>query len=228
MSKIEIRIADNDDAQLVASLFSEKGNPHGWTKEKWIYNYIEYPNNEAVSFIALIDGEIVGHYGIQKVKIKNDNVYLGLHAYVKSSMRGVVVISKLLLAVDAYSKENGVDYLIGFANKQFTTIKTTLFKWNCVLWLSFQKRTNYKLNDLDLKRFRIESNKDWLTWRFNEYKSSYLSKYQSSSCLQLLKLTSDYSGDVIECWHPAGNLAEELGDWRDSCVEITELITGGN
>ena len=26
----------------------------------------------------------------------------------------------------------------------------------------------------------------------------------------------------------AGDLVEELGDWRDSCVEITEYTSGGN
>jgi hypothetical protein len=212
MSEIEVRISKDDDVHLIVSLLSERGNPHCWTKEKWLHNYIDYPNGEAVSFIALIDGEVVGHYGIQKVKIKNDNVYLGLHAYVKSSMRGVVVISKLLLAVDDYSKSNSVDYLIGFANKKFTIIKTTLFKWNCVLWLSFQKRTTYKINELDIKRFRIESNKDWLSWRFNNYKDFYLSKYKNSRCLQLLKLSTDYYGDEVECWHPSENLGEEDGE----------------
>ena len=38
--------------------------------------------------------------------------------------------------------------------------------------------------------------------------------------------TSTPAGDLTEDF--CKYLTEELGDWRDSCVEITEYITGGN
>jgi GNAT superfamily N-acetyltransferase len=209
MKGLSVRLATVLDATLVSRLFEENGNPHNWNAARWMYYYFDYPEGAALSFIAILDNEVVGHYGLQKINIKDDNAFLGLHAYVKSSMRGVVVISKLLNTVDNYCKDNAVDYLIGFANKKFTTIKTALFKWKCILWLSFEKRKNYLLSDLTSKRFRLEPSDDWLEWRFNRIDNHYKSKYSNLNFPQLLKITKDYNGENIQCWHPTGNLLRE-------------------
>lgn len=210
MKGLSIRLATVSDATLVSRLFEENGNPHNWNAARWMHYYFDYPQAAALSFIAILDNEIIGHYGLQKINIKDDNAFLALHAYVKSSMRGgLTVISKLLNAVDNYCQDNAIDYLIGFSHKRFATVKTRIFKWNCVLWLSFEERTDYLLSDLTSKRFRLEQSDEWLKWRFKTIDSHYKSKYLNVDSPQLLKITKDYNGENVQCWHPTGNLLYE-------------------
>jgi len=209
--KLEIREALDPDIAGVVALFCELGgNPYNWSVAKWKHYYRDYPEGKALSFVAAINGRIVGHYGMVPVQIGGCAAMLGLHAYVAADQRGLTVLSALLKVVDSYCTQHGIALICGFANPRFSIVKTAIFKWKIVCWLGFQQEIG--LGDLDAarsKKFRFDNSSKWFNWRFGQMQDQYLSRYTGTRGAvrkQLLKTTATTSLEDIagaEGWSPS-------------------------
>lgn len=207
---IVIREAQNSDIEHVIALFCETGgNPYGWNVEKWMHYYRHYPDGDPVSLVAIRDNVIVGHYGLQPIKIGNVQAMLALHAYVAESQRGLAIISALMAELEKVSKLHGAEIICGFSNPKFTTVKTSIFKWRVLCWLGFQRgvsQLDYSL--MRSKRFYFNHSEDWLAWRFGSLKDRYVSLYldeYGGERLQLLKWRKDEpqpDDEKVEVWSP--------------------------
>lgn len=190
--EISIREALDSDIEGIVELFCESGGNHyNWNREKWTHNYRDYPDGTPISLVATINGQIVGHYGMQPIKIGQIPAMLGLHAYVASSQRGLTIISALMKEVDRVCGLRGAQLICGFANPKFSLIKSTIFKWKTPCWLGFQ--TGFSEEDAEIMKFRkfyFNYSDDWLVWRFGSKKDKYVSIYfdsQKNKHIQLLK-----------------------------------------
>jgi predicted N-acetyltransferase YhbS len=219
--KIKVREAIDCDIDGIIALFSEeKINSYSWNAEKWRHYYREYPEGFAISLVATIDEKIVGHYGLQSVKISGIPALLGLHAYVSAAQRGLLVISALMRQVDEIAKLKGVKIICGFANPNFSRVKSALFKWKTIAWMGFQKGVSeeyYKIRST--KKLYFQYSNDWYFWRFGSLKEAYVSFYidqNHSVRIQLLKqrLSVQKIQDAgIEVWSPEYTFGEIQNDF---------------
>lgn len=218
--EIVIREALESDVDKIVALFCESGsNPYGWNREKWRHYYRDYPDGTPISLIATVDGQVVGHYGLQPIKIGQIPAMLGLHAYVASSQRGLTIISALMKEVDRVCVLRGAKLICGFANPKFSLIKSTIFKWKTPCWLGFQK--GFSEEDIELKRskkFYFDYSKDWFTWRFASKRDRYVSTYydlQKNKHIQLLKYCDERDmcqGEDLELWSPRSTFGTNQPD----------------
>jgi hypothetical protein len=202
-----------EDADGIVRLFSEGGNPHGWSLQKWQHYYTNYPEGETVFFVAEADQGIIGHYGLFPVMIGGNQVYMGAHAYVTESVRGLAVVSRLMKSLDEYCIDNGIPFIVGFANHKFTTVKTKLFRWKTPFFASFVSTYRFDFEEFEDRPFRFQYSDKWLRWRFGDATDPAISKYQNASTntpvYQLLhtesKVTAEAHGlSEFECWSPHG------------------------
>lgn len=208
--EIVIREAIESDVDEIVALFCESGsNPYGWSREKWRHYYRDYPDGTPISLIATVDGQVVGHYGLQPIKIGQIPAMLGLHAYVASSQRGLTILSALMKEVDRTCIARGAKLICGFANPKFSFIKSTIFKWTTPCWLGFHN--GFSEDDADLmrsKKFYFNYSEYWLAWRFSSKRDEYLSIYfdsQNNKRIQLLKFHEyklHFDSENIELWSP--------------------------
>lgn len=218
--EIVIREALDSDIEEIVALFCESGsNPYSWNRAKWKHYYRDYPDGTPISLVATIDGQIVGHYGLQPIKIGLIPAMLGLHAYVASSQRGLTIISALMKEVDRACIIRGAKLICGFANPKFSLIKSTIFKWKTPCWLGFQN--GFSEVDFDLKKskkFYFNYSANWFNWRFGSKKNKYLSIYFDSinnKHIQLLKYCSDkpqLNSEDIEAWSPRSTYSTNPSD----------------
>ncbi|KFZ31360.1 hypothetical protein IDSA_01135 [Pseudidiomarina salinarum] len=214
-----VRQASRADAEGVVALFSEDGNPHNWDIGKWERYYIDYTEGNVVAFIVESESKIIGHYGLFPVRIGKHAVYMGAHAHVSSSHRGLAVISALMSALDKFCIDNNIPFIVGFANPNFTIVKTKLFKWTTPFFASFVRKSELSLSDFVDRPLRFNYSAAWLKWRFGEDTAPVVSKYQKqndSTVYQLLFTTDDFKAanyglPEVECWSPDGYL-EETGE----------------
>lgn len=208
--EIVIREALDSDIEEIVALFCESGtNPYSWNREKWRHYYRDYPDGTPISLIATVDGQVVGHYGLQPIKIGLISAMLGLHAYVASSQRGLTIISALMKEVDRTCIASGAKLICGFANPKFSFIKSTIFKWKAVCWLGFQN--GFSKEDAELmrsKKFYFNYSDDWFAWRFGSKRDEYVSVYFDShktKHVQLLKFCGgkpNFQSENLELWSP--------------------------
>lgn len=220
MRGITIREAQDLDIQEIVELFRESGeNPHGWNDEKWRHYYRNYPDGKPIALIATAEGLIVGHYGLLPVKIGSTPAMLGLHAYVASSQRGLNVISLLMQEVDRQCKLSGARMICGFPNPKFSIVKSTLFKWENVCWLGFQKgvsRLDYGLHRI--MKFYFEYSEKWFVWRFGSKRTNYVSLYvddEKNTHTQLLKYSDNefqIEDENLEVWSPRSTWSDKKSD----------------
>jgi GNAT superfamily N-acetyltransferase len=205
MNKLKIEVSDTKSNEIfdIISLFCESGsNPYEWSEQKWKHYYCDYPDGKPVSFVAKVNGKIVGHYGMLPLRIKDYGAMLGLHAYVSQEYRGLLIISELMRAVVRRCKELNIAFICGFANPRFTLIKQSLFKWQVLCWLGVNE--NFCVNDqLDLKnkKYTFCYTEDWWKWRFGHYDNQYISKYEDDTKTvrkQLLKSRKELIIDELE------------------------------
>lgn len=208
--EIGIREALDSDIEEIVALFCESGgNPYNWNKAKWTHYYRDYPDGAPISLVATINGQIVGHYGMQPIKIGQIPAMLGLHAYVANSQRGLTIISALMKEVDRVCSLRGAQLICGFANPKFSLIKSTIFKWKTLCWLGFQNGLfKDDIESIRSKRFYFNYSDDWLLWRFSEKKEHYMSIYfdtQKNKHIQLLKfigIKPKFENENFEVWSP--------------------------
>lgn len=215
MSKATIQLRETlaSDVDGVVALFCEGGhNPYNWSTSKWEHHYLEYPEGQTVSLVAVLNGRVVAHYGLVPVRVGPYRAMLGQHAYVAADQRGLSVLSLIMRMVDAKCKELGIDFICGFANPEFTYIKSKIFKWHTLCWLGFKNGFSEQdlINSRNRKHYFNYSSK-WYEWRFGEERDQYLSQYVDSVGVvrkQLLKTTDRSDARVIsdaEAW-AVGNM----------------------
>lgn len=219
LEHITINKADISKARLIVALFNEDGdNQYNWCEEKWAHYYVDYPEGNAISLIAELNGEVIGHYGLLPVQIGNWPAMLGLHAYVSKKFRGLTIISELMTKVDAICKENKIALLCGFANPKFALISKTFFKWKIPVWLGVNQ--DIKVDDLTRNnaRFYFKYSDSWNHWRFGKNKNMYISRYRDNDGKehkQLLKVNSvpvkEECVNLLntECWSPNMNFEKD-------------------
>lgn len=210
--KFNIRLGTKKDAQGIVELFSEGGNPHNWTIDKWAHYYQNYPEGETITFVAESGGRIIGHYGLFPVVIGGNYVYMGAHAYISESVRGLAVISSLMKALDHFCIKQDIPFIVGFANPRFTIVKTKLFKWNTPLYANFETSAQFNPEKYKTRAFSFSYSDKWINWRFgNKAKSPVISRYQikesENSSFQLLHTTRmveavTFDLPEIEYWNP--------------------------
>jgi hypothetical protein len=219
--KFQIRRGNENDAEEILRLFSEGGNPHGWTVQKWQHYYVDYPEGDTKFFVAESEEGLVGHYGLFPVTIGGMKVFMGAHAYVTESVRGLAVISRLMKSLDEFCIENNVPFIVGFANQKFTIVKTKLFKWKTLFFADFVKTNYHDPSDFRDRPFSFKYSSNWLQWRFGIKKAPVISAYQSKGSVtpvyQLLHAESGVSASVrgipeFECWSPVGYQKEAKKD----------------
>lgn len=213
--EILVREAEDRDIEDIIKLFCEAGsNPYGWNVEKWKYYYRYYSEGKPISLIATVNGTIVGHYGLQPIRIAELPAMLGLHAYIASNQRGLTILSALMKEVDRVAKSQGIKLICGFANQRFSQVKSTIFKWKTLCWLGFQ--TGVSEEDYILKqnkKYFFHYSDAWYTWRFGSKKDNYVSVYydnEKNTHIQLLKTSSNehhIESQNIELWSPRTTFA---------------------
>ncbi|MAO41300.1 MAG: hypothetical protein CMK70_14185 [Pseudohongiella sp.] len=215
--KFQIRRATVADKAGIVTLFQEGGNPHNWSSAKWEYYYRDYPEGPAISFVAESEHGIIGHYGLFPVTIGSYRVYMGAHAYVSDSVRGLAVISSLMKSLDEFCVAEQLPFIVGFANQRFTTVKTKLFKWKTPLYASFVSTEKFDPGMFQDRPFQFHYCDDWVTWRFGTSDTPIISKYQKQvgeePVYQLLftgqKVEArEFGITEFECWNPEGYRSE--------------------
>lgn len=215
--KFEVRRSTPGDAEGIVRLFSEGGNPHNWALEKWQHYYQCYPEGETVAFVAESDQGIIGHYGLFPVVIGETPVYMGAHAYVSKSVRGLAVISQLMKSLDDFCIENDIPFIVGFANPRFTIVKTKLFKWKTPFFASFVTTNHFDHETFAERPLRFQYSDEWLQWRFGTVAAPVVSQHMKAESetptYQLLHtrtnvVANDYGLVELECWSPTGYLKE--------------------
>lgn len=213
----QIRRATLADKAGIVTLFQEGGNPHNWCAARWEHYYSDYPEGATVSFVAESEHGIIGHYGLFPVTIGSYRVYLGAHAYVSESVRGLAVISSLMKSLDEFCVAEQIPFIVGFANQRFTTVKTKLFKWKTPLYASFVSTERFDPGVFRERPFLFHYSSDWVTWRFGKSDTPIISKYQKQGgeehTYQLLftgvKVEArDFDIAEFECWSPEGYRSE--------------------
>jgi len=212
MGHVSVRMADAGDWKDVVDLFSSDGNPYGWSREKWKHYYVDYPEGEALSLVAVAqDGKVVGHYGLQPVSVGEYSAMLGMHAFVSPQFRGLTIISQLMKHVVEECRSRSVDFLIGFANPQFEQVLVTLFKWRALGYLKFGVSAGIDFKPYK-ERYRIKYSDEWFVWKFAKAKGPYINRYEKDgeSFHQLLKaggaleVEANEAGlSEIHFWDPA-------------------------
>ena len=214
---VSARRANAEDGPAIVELFQESGNQHGWNMDKWNHYYRDYPEGEVVSFVAEFKGEVVGHYGLFPVTIGGHQSYLGAHAYVRESMRGLAVVSELMKATDEFCLTNLVPFIVGFANPRFNTVKCALFKWKTLFYARFVSKDRFDITDYSERPFKFTYSASWLGWRFGKVKAPIVSKYQRQGdqdpVFQLLYADaavppSESTCSSFECWPPEGYVSK--------------------
>lgn len=210
--KFDVRRGTADDASNIVALFSEGGNPHNWSLEKWRYYYQSYPEGETITFVAESKEGVIGHYGLFPVVIGGYSVYLGAHAYISESVRGLAVISQLMKLLDEFCIAQGIPFIVGFANHRFTIVKTKLFKWSTPFYASFISRSEFNSESYSNRPLTFEYSPDWLSWRFgSEANDPVISCYHKAEdykpSFQLLYSTKDVKAESfglseLEFWAP--------------------------
>ncbi|GAA0841451.1 hypothetical protein GCM10009113_07940 [Marinobacter szutsaonensis] len=218
----EVRRGCVEDAQGIVDLFSEGGNPHSWSYEKWQHYYQLYPEGDTVTFVAESQDGIIGHYGLFPVTIGDYSVYLGAHAYISESVRGLAVISQLMKALDEFCTAEGVPFIVGFANPRFTTVKTKLFKWRTPFYASFVKCSSFNPEHYQSRPFMFSYSDKWINWRFGPKAGNpVISRYQKSDSeppvFQVLHTTKPVEASSmglpeLECWSPDGYIKMPAND----------------
>ena len=215
--KFQVRRATEADAEGIVKLFQEGGNPHNWSYVKWHRYYHDYTEGKTVSFVADSENGIIGHYGLFPVKIGSWHVYMGAHAHVSESVRGLAVISSLMRSLDEFCLSESIPFIVGFANPRFTTVKTKLFKWNTPVYASFVSKQKFEPLVYCDRPFQFEYSSKWLKWRFGDSQRTIISQYQKPDSekpvYQLLYTdqsvnAQDYGIPKFECWDPEGYLPE--------------------
>lgn len=219
--RVEVRRSNSEDAQGIVDLFAEDGNPHNWSLDKWSHFYQGYPEGEVVAFVAESPEGVVGHYGLFPVVIGGYQVYLGAHAYISKSVRGLAVISKLMKALDGFCVQHSVPFIVGFANPRFTIVKSKLFKWSTPFYASFVSCSCFCRADYSGRPLAFEYSSKWLKWRFgNEVGVPVVSRYQENEdgqlsfqllCAEKLVEASELGLSRLECWSPEGYIKELNG-----------------
>lgn len=215
--KFEVRRTQATDAEGIVRLFSEGGNLHNWSVTKWRHYYEDYPEGKTVGFVAVSDRGIIGHYGLFPVTIGTWRVYLGVHAYVSESVRGLAVISSLMRALDEFCMSGGVPFIVGFSNPRFTTVKNKLFRWKTPFSARFVPTRQFDPEVYQERPFRFQYTGNWQRWRFGQSDGPFISQYKKVArhkpVYQLLHtqsrvVASDFGIPEFECWDPEGYLEE--------------------
>jgi hypothetical protein len=218
----DVRQLEPGDAAGVVQLFSEGGNPHNWTLQKWRHFYEDYPEGKTVSFVAIMDDKIIGHYGLFPVVIGGHRVYMGAHAHISESVRGLAVISSLMKSLDSFCIANDIPFIVGFANPRFTTVKNKLFKWKTPLWASFVSVDKFDPTEFKDRPLTFEVSPHWIRWRFGVENGPIVSRYRkpggNTTSYQLLytndeAVAANFSLDRMQCWSPVGYRTEETGEF---------------
>lgn len=214
--KFQTRRATSADKAGIVTLFQEGGNPHKWSSAKWEHYYRDYSEGPTISFVAESELGIIGHYGLFPVTIGSYPVFIGAHAYVSESVRGLAVISSLMKSLDEFCVAEKIPFVVGFANQRFTTVKTKLFKWKAALYASFVATEKFDPDAFRNRPFLFHYSSDWATWRFGISNRPIISKYQRQGAeegtYQLLfsgeKVEArDFEITEFECWSPEGYLS---------------------
>lgn len=218
--EIVIREALDSDIEEIVALFCESGsNTYSWNRKKWRHYYRDYPDGTPISLVATLDGQIVGHYGLQPIKIGLIPAMFGLHAYVATSQRGLTIISALMKEVDRVCIARGAKLICGFANPKFSLIKSTIFRWETPCWLGFQN--GFSQEDVLLnktKKFYFNCSDEWLVWRFGSKKNKYVSMYidnNKNKRVQLLKYCGEkpqLKSKDIELWSARSTYSKNQPD----------------
>lgn len=215
--KFQVRRATERDQEGIVRLFQEGGNPHNWSLDKWQHYYHGYPEGETVSFVADSEHGIIGHYGLFPVTIGTWKVFMGAHAYVSESVRGLAVISSLMKSLDEFCASEEIAFIVGFANQRFTTVKNKLFRWKTPLYACFVSTEQFEPRQFSHRPFQFRYSRDWLKWRFGHTDACIMSKYQKQDqeepVYQLLYTEQrvearDFDVPEFECWSPEGYRSE--------------------
>lgn len=213
----QVRRATSADTAGIVTLLQEGSNPHNWSAAKWEYYYRDYPEGTTVSFLAESEHGVIGHYGLFPVTIGNYRVYMGAHAYVSESVRGLAVISSLMKSLDEFCGAEHIPFIVGFANQRFATVKSKLFKWKTLLSASFISTDNFDPGVFRDRPFIFHYSTNWMTWRFGTSDTPIISKYQKQCgeepVYQLLFTETnvearDFGVAEFECWSPEGYCAD--------------------
>jgi hypothetical protein len=216
--KFDVRRATGADAESIVRLFQENGNPHGWSIDKWMHYYQDYTEGQTVSFVAVSEQGVIGHYGLFPVRIGSWDVYMGAHAYISESVRGLAVISRLMKSLDEFCVSKAVPFIVGFANPRFTMVKNKLFKWNTPLYASFVPKSCFDPNNYRDRPFHFQYSTGWLKWRFGVSGPVVLSQYQPDDAMapvyQLLYTDRNVKAEEFgvadfQCWSPEGYRVSE-------------------
>lgn len=215
--KFLVRRSTTGDAAGIVRLFSEGGNPYNWNIKTWQHYYHYYPEGETVAFVAESDSNIIGHYGLFPVVIGDTQVYMGAHAYVSESVRGLAVISQLMKSLDDFCIENDIPFIVGFANPRFTIVKTKLFKWRTPFFASFVTTQQFDHETFKERPLCFQYSDEWLQWRFGKVIAPVVSQYMKDDdekpVYQLLHTrtnvaANDYRLVGLECWSPTGYIKD--------------------
>lgn len=218
MEKIIIEITKSkDNIKKVVDMFNYE---YKWDVEKWEKYYEKYPCEGARSFIAVNGVELIGHYGVLPIRIGEYRALLGVHAYIKTGHRNLVIIDELLKKVYEYAKENDYAFVCGFSNNNFSEILKKIFKWRLIGYLFFDNKSEIELKSEYKYKFIYDDN--WYLWKFGELQDVYFKDYEKNGEIykQLLKIrmkknsTLNFNED-INFWNPNKFLKDcKIGTWN--------------
>lgn len=219
---INVRRGNKNDTTSIVELFSEDGNPHNWTIEKWSRYYESYTEGKPIIFVAEVDDKIVGHYSLFPISVSGYQTYLGAHAYISIKLRGLAVLSSLMKSLDEFCIANQIPFIIGFANPRFTIIKNKLFKWKTPFYLSFIKKQEYNPSDYINRPYSLNYSAEWFQWRFGKDTPPFISEYikqDSGDAVYQLLYANDFTTiqnlgiPNFEVWAPEGYITQQSEDF---------------
>ncbi len=232
---INVRLANEDDAERITELLQTSGSQYGWTIEKYNYYYRDYPDGKTIASVALNEkGEALGFYGALPVRAGAYSAVAGAHAIVSPAHRGRHLWGPVLEVLCEEARKSGAQFLMGYANPRFTKGIVKNYGYILAGYAHF-----VDADDIDFgayrDRFRFEYSDAWYQWKFGFLADYYSKEYVrnadggTSRCLQLHTSRIDKvvapQGRRLNLWHPAAYSADDPGEWSQG-IAIKPLVDG--
>ena len=152
MEQYNIRAYKPGDGLKLSSLFT-KYSPYLRDDKFWVW-INRFFTQKSIVAVAECNGNIVGHYAVlpQKMQIDgiNYNTGLGIHAFISPDHANNMSIFQISAYAYQIAKEQGLDFIYGFPNKNYRLIQEKIERWKKVaLFNALELPNEQLLNNYD-------------------------------------------------------------------------------
>ncbi len=229
----EIRVARPDEAGAIVALLGAHWTAQSWSLAKYRHYYVDYPEGEAISMVALDDGAIVAHVGLLPIRISGTPAYLVLQVLVSQHYRRGGTLVEMLRASEDEARRRGAQLLCGFGNIRFSKVAARFAHWTIAGFLRFAEVEALAVADYR-DRLAFEYGPAWYRWKLGSEAPVEIRPYTKDGRTyhQLLKTrgvahvsAAEQGVPALHLFHPDRTSPVETTDWSQPFV-VRPLVEG--